>query len=230
MASELWAVAHAAQVQQTIAQCRTNAAAVGAIAPDFPYTYQSVASGRLPGYWNGYLTWVLVQTLALARYPNIDYSLREAATVVGRFLDEPVPVAAARGSFALLRGRPRPLRARVPEIAAMLHLIATVGGAAAEARLAVLAPDADPSWSEEGALFFADDEIERVQQTLPAFRALLTDAEHGDRFHFWIVRQPGLPRAVREALRQPDRYLSDLEAIFGTAQRTGAQAFVLWAP
>lgn len=230
MTSELWAVARFAQVQHAIAECRANPAARDAIAPDFPATYTGVAAGRPPGYWNGYLTWVLVQRLAIIRYADLPYSIREAAILLGRFLDEPAPQPARRGPRALLPARSHPLRESVPEIAAILGLLATLGGAAAEGRIAALAPDSDLSWSEEGTLFFSDAERDRIARTLSDLRAMLLGPEHGERFHFWIVRQPNLPRAVREALRLPDRFLSDLEAIFTDAQRTDAEVFVLWAP
>jgi hypothetical protein len=230
MASELWAVARSAEVRDRIAQCRASPAARDGIAPDFAATYATFAQRNQPGYWNGYLTWVLVQAMASERYAHLAYSVREAAGLVRRFLDEPAEESAPRGPFGLLRSHPRPFRDRVPEIVALLDLLITLGGAAAEERLALLNPDADPAWNEEGALYFSDAERDRILRTLPALRALLTEPPHGPRFHFWIVRQPGLARPMRDLLRAPERFVTDLETIFGHARRTDAQVFVLWAP
>jgi hypothetical protein len=230
MASELWAVARSAEVRDRIAQCRADPAARDAIAPDFAATYATFAQRHQPGYWNGYLTWVLVQAMASERYAHFAYSVREAAGLVRRFLDEPAEEPAPRGLFGLLRAHPRPYRERVPEIVALLDLLITLGGAAAEERLALLNPDTDPAWHEEGALYFSDTERDRVLQTLPALRTLLTEPPHGPRFHFWIVRRPGLARATRDLLRAPEQFIADLETIFGDARRTDAQVFVLWAP
>ena len=230
MASELWAVARSAEVRNSIAQCRANPAACDSVAPDFAATYATFAQGTQPGYWNGYLTWVLVQAMASERYAHLAYSVREAASLVRRFLDEPAAEPAPRGPFGLLRSHPRPFRDSVPEIVALLDLLITLGGAAAEERLALLNPDADPAWHEEGALYFSDAERDRILRTLPALRALLTEPPHGPRFHFWIVRRPGLARATRDVLRTPEQFVADLEAIFGHARRSDAQVFVLWAP
>jgi hypothetical protein len=230
MASELWAVARSAEVRDCIAQCRANPAACDGIAPDFAATYATFMQNNRPGYWNGYLTWVLVQAMASERYAHLAYSVREAAGLVRRFLDEPAEEPAPRGPFGLLRPRPRPFRDRVPEVAALLDMLITLGGSAAEERLALLNPDTDPAWSEEGALYFSDAERDRVLRTLPALRALLTEPPHGPRFHFWIVRRPGLDRATRDLLGAPARFVTDLETIFGHARRADAQVFVLWAP
>src|SRR5438270_576947 len=109
MSSELWAIARAETVRNAIAACRANPASGAAIAPDFPETYATFAAQRPPGYWNGYLTWVVVQALAQERWPHLPYSLREAAILVRRFLDEPAEEQARRGPFGLLRTHPRPL-------------------------------------------------------------------------------------------------------------------------
>ena len=230
MTSELWVVARAAEVQETIAQCRANPASCNGISPGFAATYATFAERNRPGYWNGYLTWVLVQAMASERYAHLAYSVREAAGLVRLFLDEPAEEPAPRGPFALFRSRPRPFRERVPAVVALLDLLTTLGGAAAEERLAALNPDADPAWNEEGALYFSDAERDRIVQSLPALRSLLTEPPHGDRFHFWIVRRPGLARATRDILRAPERFVTDLEAIFGHACHANAQVFVLWAP
>ena len=230
MASELWAVAQSAVIRDTIAQCRANPAACESVAPDFAATYATFSGRHRPGYWNGYLTWVLVQAMATERYAHLAYSVRETAGLVRQFLDEPAEEPAPRGPFGLLRSRPQPFRARVPEIVALLDLLITRGGAAAEERLALFSPDADPAWNEEGALFFSDGERERILMALPALRTLLTEPPHGPRFHFWIVRRPGLARPTRDILRAPEQFVSDLETIFGDARRTDAQVFVLWAP
>src|SRR5690349_20737033 len=97
MSSELWAVARAETVRDAIAQCRADPAASTAIAPDFPATYATFAAQRPSGYWNGYLTWVVVQALATERWPHLSYSLHEAAILVRRFLDDPVEERARRG-------------------------------------------------------------------------------------------------------------------------------------
>lgn len=230
MASELWAVARSAEVRDRIAQCRANPAACGGVAPEFAATYATFMRHNRPGYWNGYLTWVLVQAMASERYAHLAYSVREAAGFVRQFLDEPAEEPAARGPFGLLRPRPRPFRDRVPEVAALLDMLITLGGAAAEERLALLNPDADPAWSEEGALYFSDAERDRVLHMLPVLRTLLIEPPHGPRFHFWIVRRPGLDRAMRDLLGAPERFVADLETIFGHARRADAQVFVLWAP
>ena len=230
MASELWAVARLVEVRESIAQCRADLAACDRIAPDFAATYATFARRNQPGYWNGYLTWVLVQAIATERYTYLAYSVREAAGLVRQFLDEPAEEPTPRGPFGLLRSHPRPFRERVPEIVALLDLLITRGGAAAEERLTLLSPDADPAWHEEGALFFSDTERDRVLRSLPALRDLLTEPPHGPRFHFWIVRRPGLARATRDILRAPQQFVTDLEAIFGHARDTDAQVFVLWAP
>jgi hypothetical protein len=230
MASELWAVARAAEVRETIAQCRANPASCNGVAPDFAATYATFTERNQPGYWNGYLTWVLVQAMASERFAHLAYSVREAAGLVRLFLDEPAEEPVARGPFGLLRSRPRPFRERVPEVVALLDLLITRGGAAAEERLASLNPDADPAWNEEGALYFSDAERDRVLQSLPALRSLLTETPHGDRFHFWIVRRPGLARATRDILRAPEQFVTDLETIFGHACHANAQVYVLWAP
>ncbi len=230
MTSELWAVARAAHIEQAIATCRTNPATCQTIAPDFPATYASVAAHRPPGYWNGYLTWVLVQALALERYPQIGYSIRDAAALIRRFLAEPVEEVTRSGPFGLFRTRPRPAAKGVPEVAGLLDLLVTLGGEAAEDRLALLSPNSDPTWSEEGALYFSDAERDRVLHTLPALRALLTGEPHGPRFHFWIIRRPGLDRMTRDILRMPAQFVADIETIFGRARAQDAQVFVLWAP
>jgi hypothetical protein len=230
MSSELWAVARAETVRNAIAACRANPAAGAAIAPDFPETYATFAAQRPAGYWNGYLTWVVVQALATERWPHLPYSLREAAILVRRFLDDPAEEQARRGPFGLLRTRPRPVSASVPEVTAMLDLLASLGGAAAEERLARLCPDTDPAWSEEGALYFSDAEREQILATLPALARVLMEPPHGERFHFWIVRRPGTARPIRDVLRVPQQFLTDLETIFTTARHTQSQVFVLWAP
>jgi hypothetical protein len=230
MASELWAVARAAAVRDTIAQCRVDPATCNGVAPDFAATYATFTARNQPGYWNGYLTWVLVQAMASERYALLTYSIREAAALIRLFLDEPAEEPTPRGPFGLLRSRPRPVRDSVPEAVALLDLLITLGGAAAEERLALLNPDADSAWSEEGALYFSDAERDRVLRSLPALRSLLTEPPHGDRFHFWIVRRPGLARATRDILRAPGQFVTDLETIFGHARRADAQVFVLWAP
>jgi hypothetical protein len=230
MTSELWAVARAARVQEAIAACRKGPAACGEIAPDFAATYATFGSRNPPGYWNGYLTWVLVQALATERYPDLAYSIRNAAGLVRQFLDEPAEEPVRRGPFGMLRSHPRPVAESVPSVIALLDLLITLGGEAAEKRLALLSPDADPAWSEEGALFFSDTERDAVLQALPALHDLLTQPPHGPRFHFWIVRRPGLARATRDILRAPEQFVADLERIFTHARRTDAQVFVLWAP
>lgn len=230
MASELWAVAQSAAIRDAIAQCRADPASCTGIAPDFAATYATFTERNLPGYWNGYLTWVLVQAMATERYAHLTYSVRETADLVRRFLDEPAEEPVPRGPFGLLRSRPHPFRESVPDTVALLDLLITRGGAAAEERLAHLSPDADPSWHEEGALFFSDAERDRILRTLPTLRNLLIEPPHGPRFHFWIVRRPGLARPTRDILRAPEQFVTDLEAIFGHARRTDAQVFVLWAP
>jgi hypothetical protein len=230
MRSELWAVARSARVRDAIAACRADPAAGATVAPDFAATYATFASRQMPGYWNGYLTWVLVQALATQRYPNLAYSIRNAAGLIRQFLDEPAEEPAQRGPFGLLRSRPRPVAESVPEVIALLDLLITLGGAAAEARLALLSPETDPAWSEEGALFFSDSERDAILAALPALRRVLIDPPHGPRFHFWVVRRPGLARAVRDILRAPEQFIADLDTIFTHARRTDAQVFVLWAP
>ncbi len=230
MASELWAVAQAAIVRDTIAQCRTDPDACTGVAPDFAATYATFSERNQPGYWNGYLTWVLVQAMATERYAHLVYSVREAAGLVRQFLDEPAEEPAPRGPFGLLRSRPRPFRESAPDIVMLLDLLITLGGAAAEERLAMLSPNTDPAWIEEGALFFSDAERDRILTALPALRTLLTESPHGPRFHFWIVRRPGLARPTRDILRAPEQFVADLETIFGDARRAAAQVFVLWAP
>jgi hypothetical protein len=230
MSSELWAVAREETVRDAIATCRANPAAGAAIAPDFPATYATFAAHRPAGYWNGYLTWVVVQALAMERWPHLTYSLREAAILIRRFLDDPAEEQTRRGPFGLLRPRPRPVSASVPDVTRMLDLLASLGGAAAEERLARLCPDTDPAWSEEGALYFSDAEREQILTTLPALARVLTEPPHGERFHFWIVRRPGTARPLRDVLRMPQQFLTDLETIFGTARHTQSQVFVLWAP
>lgn len=230
MRSELWAIARAAEVRQAIAQCRANPTTGAAIAPDFPATYATFTAHRAPGYWNGYLTWVVVQALAAERWPQLAYSVREAAILVRRFLDEPPEEPPPGGLRGLLRARPRPLTQSVPEVVAMLDVLTSLGGAAAEERLAHLCPESDPAWSEEGALYFSDAERDQVLQTLPALRRLLIEPPHGPRFHFWIVRRPGLNRPIRDVLRAPEQFVTDLGTIFGHARDTQSQVFVLWAP
>jgi hypothetical protein len=230
MASELWVVARAAAVRDIIAQCRADPTACNGVAPDFAATYATFTARNQPGYWNGYLTWVIVQAMASERYAHLPYSIREAASLIRLFLDEPAEEPSPRGPFGLLRSRPRPFRECVPESVALLNLLITLGGAAAEERLALLNPDADPTWHEEGALYFSDAERDGVLQSLPALRSLLTEPPHGDRFHFWIFLRPGLARATRDILRTPEQFISDLETIFGHARSANAQVFVLWAP
>ncbi len=230
MTSELWAVASSAQVREAIAACRADSAACDTVVPDFTATYATFGNRQPPGYWNGYLTWVLVQALATQRYPQLAYSIRNAAGLVRQFLDEPAEEPARRGPFGLLRPRPRPAAESVPDVIDLLDLLITLGGEAAEARLALLSPDTDPAWSEEGALFFSDAERDAILAALPALRRVLIDPPHGPRFHFWIVRRPGLARANRDILRAPEQFIMDLETIFAHAQRTNAQVFVLWAP
>ncbi|GEM_PF-5604390 len=230
MASELWAVARSADIRETIAQCRADPTACDSVVPDFTATYATFTQRHPPGYWNGYLTWVLVQAMATERYAHLTYSMRDAAGLVRQFLDEPAEESVPRGPFGLFRSHPRPFRESVPEVVALLDLLITLGGAAAEERLALLSPDADPAWSEEGALFFSDAECDRVLRALPALHRLLTASPHGPRFHFWIVRRPGLARATRDVLRAPEQFVTDLETIFGHARHTDAQVFVLWAP
>ncbi|MCA1724589.1 MAG: hypothetical protein LC748_10150, partial [Thermomicrobia bacterium] len=163
-------------------------------------------------------------------YTHLAYSIREAASLVRQFLDEPGEEPTQRGPFGLRRSRPQPFRERVPAVVALLDLLITRGGAAAEERLALLSPDADPAWHEEGALSFSDAECERILGALPALRDLLTAPPHGPRFHFWIVRRPGLARTTRDILRAPEEFITDLETIFGHARDADAQVFVLWAP
>ncbi len=230
MAAELWAVATAAQVEAAIAQGRRDAAAREALDGEFAATYASFSGSAVAGYWNNYLTWTLVQTLALRRWPEMGYALRDAAVLILRFLDEPDEEVARTGPFAFLRGRPRPVGARVPEARTVVHLLATLGGAAAEARAAVLSPGADPTYTEEGVLYFSDTERDRVLAALPALRSLLIESPLASRFHFWVVRQPGISRAIRDALTTPTRFLADVEAVFGYARDANAQVFVLWAP
>ncbi len=230
MASELWAVAQAALVRDAIAQCRANPASCDAVAPDFAATYATFAQRHAPGYWNGYLTWVLVQALATERYAHLTYSVREAAGLVLQFLDEPAEEPTRRGPFGVLRSRPRPVSQSMPSVIALLRLLITLGGEAAEERLARLSPDADPAWSEEGALYFSDGERDAILAALPALRDALTAPPHGPRFHFWIVRRPGLDRTMRDVLRSPAQFITDLETIFGHAHHTTSQVFVLWAP
>jgi hypothetical protein len=230
MASELWAVARASRIQEAIAACRKDPAACGEIAPDFAATYATFGSRNPAGYWNGYLTWVLVQALATERYPDLAYSIRDAAGLVRQFLDEPAEEPVRRGPFGMLRSHPRPVAESVPEVIALLDLLITLGGEAAEKRLALLSPSADPAWSEEGALYFSDAERDAILQALPALNRVLTEPPHGPRFHFWIVRRPGLARAMRDILRAPEQFVADVEAIFTHARRTDAQVFVLWAP
>jgi hypothetical protein len=200
------------------------------IAPDFAATYATFAGRETSGYWNGYLTWVLVQALATERYPHLTYSIRNAAGLIRQFLDEPAEEPVRRGPFGVLRSRPRPVAGSVPEVIGMLDLLITLGGEAAEARLALLSPEADPAWSEEGALFFSDADRDAILAGLPALRRVLIDPPHGPRFHFWVVRRPGLARPVRDILRAPEQFIADLETIFTHARRTDAQVFVLWAP
>jgi hypothetical protein len=230
MTSELWAVARAASVRDAIAACRADPAARDTIAPDFAATYATFAGRESSGYWNGYLTWVLVQALATERYPHLTYSIRTAAGLIRQFLDEPAEEPTRRGPFGMVRSRPRPVAESVPEVIGVLDLLITLGGEAAESRLALLSPDADPAWSEEGALFFADADRDAVLAGLPALRRVLIDPPHGPRFHFWVVRRPGLARTVRDILRAPEQFIADLETIFTHARRTDAQVFVLWAP
>ncbi len=230
MTSELWAVARSASVRDAIAACRADRAACATVAPDFAAAYATFASREPPGYWNGYLTWVLVQALATERYPHLAYSIRNAAGLIRQFLDEPAEEPARRGPFGLLRSHPRPVAGSVPDVIALLDLLITLGGEAAEARLALLTPETDPAWSEEGALFFSDAERDAILAALPALRRVLIDPPHGPRFHFWVVRRPGLARATRDILRAPAQFIADLETIFTHARRTDAQVFVLWAP
>ncbi|MGI8855194.1 MAG: hypothetical protein ACR2JW_05550 [Thermomicrobiales bacterium] len=230
MTSELWAVARSSRVRDAIAACRADPAACATVAPDFAATYATFANRESPGYWNGYLTWVLVQALAMERYPHLAYSIRNAAGLIRQFLDEPAEEPARRGPFGLLRSHPRPVAASVPDVIALLDLLITLGGEAAEARLALLTPETDPAWSEEGALFFSDAERDAILAALPALRRVLIDPPHGPRFHFWVVRRPGLARATRDILRAPEQFIADLETIFTHARHTDAQVFVLWAP
>lgn len=230
MTTELWAIAQAARVREAIATCRADPAACGAVSPDFAATYATFANRHAPGYWNGYLTWVLVQALATERFPHLTYSIRNAAGLIRRFLDEPAEEQVRRGPFGLWRPRPRPVAESMPGVIALLDLLITHGGAAAEGRLDLLSPGADPAWSEEGALFFSDPERDAVLAALPALHAALTDPPHGPRFHFWVVRRPGLSRATRDILRAPERFIADLDSIFAHARRSDAQVFILWAP
>jgi hypothetical protein len=230
MTSELWAVARSASVRDAIAACRVDLAACDAVAPDFAAAYATFARRERPGYWNGYLTWVLVQALATERYPHLAYSIRDAAGQIRQFLNEPAEDPVRRGPLGLLRPRPRPVAESVPDVSGLLDLLITLGGEAAEARLALLCPDADPAWSEEGALFFSDADRDAILAALPALRRVLIDPPHGPRFHFWIVRRPGLARATRDILRAPAQFIDDLETIFTHARRTDTQVFVLWAP
>jgi hypothetical protein len=230
MRSELWAVARSAGVRDAIAACRADPAARQRIAPDFAATYTTFAGRAAPGYWNGYLTWVLVQALATERYPHLTYSIRTAAGLIRQFLDEPAEEPVRRGLSGLLRLRPRSVAESVPEVIGVLDLLITLGGEAAEARLALLSPDIDPAWSEEGALFFSDADRDAILAGLPALRRLLIDPPHGPRFHFWIVRRPGIARATRDILRAPAQFIADLETIFTHARHADAQVFVPWAP
>lgn len=230
MAAELWAVALAAQVEAAIAQGRRDAAARDALSAEFATTYAGFSGSTTPGYWNNYLTWTLVQTLALRRWPEMSYALRDAAALILRFLHEPDEQTPRTGPFAFLRPRPRPVGGRVPEARAVVRLLATLGGAVAEARAAALSPGADPTYTEEGALYFSDAERDRVLAALPALRSLLIESPFAPRFHFWVVRQPGVARALRDALTTPTHFLADVEAIFGCARDLNAQVFVLRAP
>lgn len=230
MAAELWAVAAVARVETAIAEGRRDAAAREALDAEFAATYAGFAASATPGYWNNYLTWTLVQTLALRRWPEIGYALRDAAILILRFLDEPDEEATRTGPFAFLRPRPPLVGKQVPEARAVVHLLATLGGATAEARAAALSPGADPTYTEEGVLYFSDAERDRVLAALPALRSLLIESPLASRFHFWVVRRPGIPRALRDALTTPTRFLADVEAVFAYARDTDAQVFVLWAP
>lgn len=230
MTAELWVVASAVQVGEAIARGRVDASARHDLGPDFAATYASFSGKNIPGYWNNYLTWMLVQTLALRRWPEMGYSLRDAAALILRFLNEPTEAAPRNGPLAFWRNRPRPIGEAVPQVRATMRLLATLSGAAAEARAAALSPNADPTYTEEGALYFSDDERQAVLASLPALRAFLIEPPHGSRFHFWVVRQPGIPRAVREALVTPTRFLGDVEAVFSYARDAKAHVFVLWAP
>lgn len=230
MASELWAVARSARVREAIAACRRDPRACDTIAPDFAATYATFAGRQAPGYWNGYLTWFLVQALATERYPHLAYSIRDVAGLIRQFLDEPAEEPVRRGPFGLFRSHPRSVAKRIPDVTALLDLLITVGGEAAERRLALLSPDADPAWSEEGALFFSDAERDAILAALPALRAVLIEPPHGPRFHFWAIRRPAVARATRDILRAPEQFIADLETIFTHARRTDAQVFVLWAP
>lgn len=233
MVVELWAVAAVGQVEQAIAQGRRDAAARDALDPEFAATYASFSGSATPGYWNNYLTWSLVQTLALSRWPEMGYALRDAAALILRFLNEPDEETSRTGPFAFLGNllkRSHPVGHHVPEARGVVQLLATLGGAAAEARAAALSPDSDPTFVEEGVLYFSDAERDRILAALPALRSLLIESPLAPRFHFWVVRRPGLPRALRDALTTPTHFLADVEAVFGYARDTNAQVFVLWAP
>lgn len=230
MTAELWVVASAEKVRETIARCRGDAAARNALGEDFAQTYASFAGSAVPGYWNRYLTWVVVQTLAVERWPDLSYSIRDAATLVLRFLNEPDEEVSNRPAVKLWRAKPRITRAAVPEVAATMQLLATLGGAVAEARADALTPGVDPKYTEEGALYLDDADSTRILANLAALHTFFIDPPYGPRFHFWVVRQPGLSRAVRDALNVPTRFLSDLEMIFSRARDTQTQVFVLWAP
>lgn len=230
MTVELWTVASAAKVRETVARCREDAAARNALGDDFAQTYASFAGSATPGYWNRYLTWVVVQTLAVERWPDLPYSPREVAALVLRFLNEPDEDVANRSTVKLWRAKPRINREAVPQIAATMQLLATLGGAVAEARADALIPNVDPKYNEEGALYLDDADGARVLANLAVLRTFFIEPPYGPRFHFWIVRQPGISRSVRDALTVPSRFLGDLETIFTRARDAQAQVFVLWAP
>jgi len=228
-AAELWVIADVARVRDTIARCRQDPAARSVLGEEFMQAYATFSTGNTSDYWNRYLTWVVVQTLAIERWPDLPYSLRNAAAFVLRYLNEAEEDAGSKGVLARWR-RSRPMREAVPQVTATMQLLATLGGAAAESRADALSPGVDPTYTEEGALYFDDAECQEVLASLPLLRAFFIDAPYGPQFHFWAVRQPGLSRTMRDALTLPNRFLGDIETVFTHAQNSHAQVFVLWAP
>ncbi len=216
-------------MRDTIARCRKDPAARDALGEEFVHAYATFNTGSTTDYWNRYLTWVVVQTLAVERWPDLPYSLRNAAAFVSRFLNQTEKEAGDKGVLVRWR-RSRPMREAVPRVTATMQLLATLGGTAAESRADALSPGVDPTYTEEGALYFDDAECQEVLASLPLLRAFFIDPPYGPQFHFWAVRQPGLSRALRDALTLPNRFLSDIETVFTHARNAQAQVFVLWAP
>ncbi len=201
-ATEVWVVADVARVRETIARCRQDPAARDALGEEFVHAYATFSTGNTPDYWNRYLTWVVVQTLAVERWPDLPYSLRNAAAVVLRFLNETEEETGDKGVLGRWR-RPRSMRDAVPRVTATMQLLATLGGAAAESRADALSPGVDPTYTEEGALYFDDAECQEVLASLPLLRAFFIDAPYGPQFHFlgrattWVV--PRFARCVDAA-------------------------------